>query len=121
MSKQLRHFTQDRVIVRQLVMTHAGPVKSFGRSFGIRIVVQHCCISAFRIGPILVHERDASEAHFQLRTKFISWQIALETLPFYSVRIKDEHGWRPHCVKAMEVDRMFFDVCFERDEVVVDE
>jgi len=55
-----------------------------------------------------------------LRTKFVPWQKTFEPMPFYSVRIEDEHGWRPHRVKSMEVDRMFFDVCFEWDEVVVD-
>jgi hypothetical protein len=42
-------------------------------------------------------------------------------MSFLSIRIEYQHARRPESVETMKVSGMFFDVCFERDEVVVDE
>jgi hypothetical protein len=38
-----------------------------------------------------------------------------------SVWIEYEHGRCPKCVETMEVNGMFFDVCAEGNEILVDE
>ena len=116
-----RHLAQHRMIVRCFVVAHAFPVESFGRHFRVRIPIEYLRVSAFCISPFFAHERNARETHFQVRTEFIGRQVALDTMPFNSVRIEYEHGRCPQCVEPVEVGRVFFDVRFEWDEVLVDE
>src|SRR5215217_8667853 len=108
------------MIVRCFVVAHAFPIESFGRRFRVRIPIEYLRVSAFCISPFFAHECNAGETDFQVRTEFISRQVALDTMPFNSVRIEYEHGWCPQRVESVEVGRMFFDVRFEWDEVLVD-
>jgi hypothetical protein len=56
-----------------------------------------------------------------LRAKLVDRKIALDAIALFTVRIEYQDAWCPQCVEAMEVSGMFFDVCFQRDEVFVDE
>jgi hypothetical protein len=117
----LRQLAQHRVVVRGFVMAHALPIKSLGRDFRIRVTIENLAVPAFCICPVFVHEGNTRETHIQLRPEFVIRQIALETMPLNAVCIQYENCWCPRNVEAMEVDRVFFDVHFERDEVFVDE
>ncbi len=109
------------MIVRRFVVAHAFPVERFRRRFGIWITIEHGGISRFGIRPVFVRERNGGQSQFQLRPEFVVGQVTFVAIPFDAVRIEDENGGSPQCVEAMEVDRVFFDVYFERYERVVDE
>ena len=112
---------QHRVIVCRFVVTHAFPVKRFGRGFGVWITIEHGGVTRFCVRPVFVHERNSGNSQFQLRSKLVLWQVTFVAIPFDAVRIEDDDGGSPHCVESMEVDWMFLDMYFERDEGVVDE
>jgi hypothetical protein len=109
------------VIVSRFVVADAFPVKRLGRSFRRGITIEHLGISAFGVRPIFAHERDASETQLQLRPELVGRQITFESKPFLTVGIENEYGWRPQCVEAVEVRRVFLDMDLERDEVFIDE
>jgi len=112
---------QYRVIVCRFVMTHAFPVERFRRRFGVWITIEHGSVSRFCVRPVFVHERNARQSQFQLRSKLVLRQVPFVAIPFDAVCIEYDDSGCPDCVEAMEVDRVFFDVYFERDERVVDE
>ena len=56
-----------------------------------------------------------------MRSEFIGWQVTFEAMSFDSVGIEYKHRWCPNCVETMEVNRVLFDVCAKRNEIVVDE
>lgn len=102
-------------------MAHAFPVERFRGRFGVWITIEHGRISRFCVRPVFVRERNGCQSQFQLRPEFVLRQVTFVAIPFDPVRIEDQNGGSPQCVEAMEVDRVFFDVYFERDERVVDE
>ena len=108
--KLARQLTEDGVIIRQFVMADAFPVKGFRRGFTVWIMIEHRSVSAFRLSPVLTHERNAREAHLQLRAKLVRRQITLDAMAFLSVLIEYEDSRCPHSVEAMEIRGMFFDV-----------
>src|SRR5215213_23456 len=109
------------MIVRCFVVAHAFPVESLRCRFRVRVTIDQFAVPAFCLRPLFAHKSNAGETHFQLRAEFIRRQIALETMPFNSARIEYEHGGCPQRVETMEVGGMFFDVCLEWNEVLVDE
>ena len=83
-------------------------------------MVQHCCILLFGSSKGFTLKGDSRETHFQLRAKLILRQVAFDPVSFLTFRIEYDYSRCPRSVKTMEISRVFFDVCFERDEVVVD-
>jgi hypothetical protein len=53
--------------------------------------------------------------------KFCFRKIALDAPSFLSLRIQNQYGGSPQRIEAVEVNGMFFDVGFNRNEVVIDE
>ena len=109
------------MIVSRFVMTNSTPVQCLSRRLRVWITIEHVRVALFGVSPLLVHEGHARETKLKLCAKFIVRQIALNAVLFVSVCIENENRRRPECVEAMKVDRVFFDVSFERDEILVDE
>src|SRR6185369_3277743 len=104
-----------------LIVTHAFPIESFRRGFRIWIMLEHFRISAFCVRPVFAHESNTREGQFQLRAKLVLRQVTLDAKSLFAVRIENQYARCPESVETMEVNRMLFDVCFERHKVVVDE
>lgn len=68
-----------------------------------------------------MHEVDSRQSQFQLGMKFCFRKIALDAPSFLSLRIQNQYGGSPQRIEAVEVNGMFFDVGFNRNEVVIDE
>lgn len=83
-------------------------------------MLQHCRVLLLSSSKIFTHECDPGESHLQLRAKLILRQVAFDPVPFHTFWIEYDYCRRPRGVKTMEISRVFLDVCFERDEVVVD-
>jgi len=64
---------------------------------------------------------DSRQSHFEVRAELVLRQIALETLPLFSLGIKNEHRRCPKGIKSVKAYRIFLDMNFERNEVAVDE
>ena len=102
-------------------MAHSAPVDSFCCNGRVGVVLGDTGIGLFGVGPFLVHERYASQAHFQTRAKPILWQVTFDPVTLHTIRTQNENGRRPECVKAMEPRGMLFDVSFDGDKGLVDE
>ena len=115
------YLAQHRVIVRRFVMAHATPVDRFSSKGGVGVGLADVGINLFGVGPFLVHERHASQIHFQTSAKPILWQVTFDAVTLHTIGVQNENGRRPKCVEAMEPCGMFFDVGFQRNKVVMDE
>lgn len=74
-----------------------------------------------RIREILLHESNTSKSHFEKSLELVFRKIALESIAFLAIGVRDDDGRRPGYVKAMKVFRVFFDVNVQRNEILVDE
>lgn len=83
-------------------------------------MVQHCRVLLLGSSESFTHEGDPGQTHFQLCAKLILRQVAFDPVSFFAFWIEYDYSRCPRGVKTMEISRVFFDVCFERDEVVVD-
>ena len=83
-------------------------------------MVQHCRVLLFGSSEGFTLECDPGQTHFQLRAKLILRQVAFNPISFFAFGIEYDYSRCPRGVKTMEISRVFFDMCFERDEVVVD-
>ena len=81
----------------------------------------HLVIPALRVGVLLLDERDPAQAAHQRGVEIGVRQIAFETDALSAVAVEEEHRRRPDRLEAMEPRRMFLDVGFDRDELLVDE
>lgn len=108
-------------IVRCRITAHTPPIDRLGSEFRIRIALDDGRKSAFGIGPIFPHHRDAGQAHFEVGAELVFGQIALQPHPLLAFGIEDQHGRRPDRMKAAKVLGIFLDMNLERDEVLVDE
>lgn len=119
--ERIRHSAQDRVVVGALVLADASPVDGFGRGGTIGIALYDVSITLLRVGPALRHEGYSRQPHLKLCAKLFLWQIALYAPTLFAVRIHNQNRRRPHCVEAMKVDRVLFDVRLQGQKILVDE
>ena len=74
---------------------------------------------SFGGGPVLFHECDAAEAHFEICAELFFRQIAFKPPSLFAFAVEDEHGRRPDCVESVEISGVLFYMHPERDEVFV--
>src|SRR5579883_281742 len=84
------------------------------------MVLGYTTVIALCIGPFLLLECDAPQAHFQEGLKLVFRQVALIAQSFDSTRVQDQHGGCPTRIEAMEPRRVLLDMGLYRNEVVVD-
>jgi hypothetical protein len=78
-------------------------------------------IDLFRVSKFLLHEIDARHGHFQTRAKPVLRQIAFDAVPLDTLRVDDQDAWCPQRREPLEPRRMFFNVSFEGNELLIDE
>ena len=88
---------------------------------GLAKAGHHVIVPALRIGVLLVHERDAAEAARQGSHEIGICQIAFETDALLPIAVEEKDSRRPDRFKSVEPCRMFFDVRFDRHEMLMDE
>ena len=108
------------MIVSSLIVADCFPIDRFRRSSAVRILFQDLIIHLLRIFPFFPHKGDARQPEHQLRNKFISGQITLDTVPLLAVFIENERRRCPNRVKAMETGGVLFNVDRNGNEVLVD-
>ena len=109
------------MVVCRFVAAYGLPVKGLGCVFRNPITFNDLGITAFRLGPVFLHERHAAQAHRQKGAEIFFRQIALEPPSFLAVGVHYEYGRRPYRFETVKILRIFLDVDFERDKIFVDE
>ena len=109
------------MVVGRAVTRHCPPVHRAGCGIGLAKARHHVVVPALRVGVFLVHERDPAETTCQGCHEFGIWQISFDTDALLPVAVEEQDRRRPDRVKSVEPRRMFFDVGFDRDEMLVDE
>jgi hypothetical protein len=78
-------------------------------------------IDLFRVSKFLLHEIDARQSHFHARAEPVLRQIPLDAVQLERLRVDDQNAWCPQRREALEPRRMFFNVSFEGNELLIDE
>ena len=73
----------------------------------------------FRSREILLHKSNASKSHLEKHLELAFRKIALESITFLAIGVRDNNGRRPRGVEAMKVFRVFLDVYVQGNEVLV--
>ncbi len=71
--------------------------------------------------PLLAAKGDVRQSQHQLPQKVIGWQEAFELVTHVPIGIENHHGRRPLSTEPLEGLRLFFDVNFDGQEILVDE
>jgi len=82
-----RGVAQFGTLMRCGVPAYSTVVDRLWCEFGIGEFVGDAIEMLFGRGPILFHERNTAETHFEMGPKFFSRQISLESRAFVTVRI----------------------------------
>lgn len=81
----------------------------------------HMAIPSFRVSVLFLNECDPAEAAGESSDKIFVVQIAFQSHPLFAIAVEQQHRWCPHRTKPVEPCRVLFNVCFDRQEVLVDE
>jgi len=114
-------FAQHGVIASRLITSHSPPIHCPGRGMGMPKACHHVAVPALRIGIFLVHEGDSTQSALQRSFEIFIRQIAFQSHAFPALAVEQKHGGRPDGIETMEPSRMFLDVGFDGQEILVDE
>ena len=109
------------MVIRGFVMRDGSPVHRAWRDVRLTKARNHIVIPALRIGILLVHEGNPPETALESGEKVAVRQITFEPHPLFTVTIEQKHSGGPHSVKAVEPGRVFLNVGFHRNEILLNE
>lgn len=69
----------------------------------------------------LLHEGESSKSALERSPEILIRQIAFDSRPFFSVAVQDKDTRSPNGLEAVKPLRMFLDVSFDGNEVLMDE
>jgi hypothetical protein len=109
------------MLVRRFVMRYSPPIHSTGRGMGLGKARDHVAVPALSIGVFLAHECDPAQTSLKSTEKIGFRQIAFQSDALLTVAVEEKHRRRPHSFETVEPGRMFLDVRFDGEEILVDE
>lgn len=121
LSQFFGHFAQHGVVIGGFVTRDGAPVHGAGRGVRFRAASSDLVIPSRSFLIFFVDESNAPEAAFERGEKIFVGQIAFEPHLFFAFAVEQQHARSPYSAEAMEPGRVFFNVGFDGDEILLDE
>jgi len=87
-AKILCNSAENGVVIGRFVMRYCPPIHRPGSGMGFPQARDHIVVPAFRIGVLLVHERDTAETALESSKKVVMRQIAFYTDSFFALAVE---------------------------------